>query len=460
MCLRQTENEENSYAALSYCWGGDQLFKSTRANILSRICGAELDGLPRTLLDAVQVCKQLKIRYLWIDALCIIQDDEIDKAREISKMRMTFNRATLVIAASRARDANAGFLEDVSIPSDGVVMLPAQFSETLKGEIGILRVPLESSGHEPLNQRGWAYQEISLSRRALIYTDQGMIWQCTAVFDRLAYDGMRIRSHPSHDLVVATQEFEPGPVQRDIWDQLVRIYTLRNLTFPDDRLEALAGIAAMAAPMWNNRYFAGLWEQDMQSQLGWRVDRANLENRNWQALEAPSWSWASVDGPICDVVRCSATSRDAKVISCTVKLASGSNPFGRVVSGRLTIEGFLVKARYAEPSWLDNNRMDAEGSPLDIKDLDDIWCMILGCGPSNQDLSPHGVFPWHGLVLKPLSDGIFKRLGHFSQDLSRGLWLEPEVNFHELYRDLEERNALGPEASFPAEGSRQTIVIV
>ncbi|EPE32262.1 hypothetical protein GLAREA_07395 [Glarea lozoyensis ATCC 20868] len=373
MCLRQTGNEENSYAALSYCWGGDQLFKTTRANISSRIGGARLDGLPRTLLDAVQVCKQLQIRYLWVDALCIIQDDETDKAREIAKMRMTFNRATLVIAASRARDANAGFLEDANIPSDGVVMLPAKFSETCRGEVGIVKVPLESSGHEPLNQRGWAYQEISLARRALIYTDQGMVWQCSAVFDRLAYDGMRIRSHPSHDLVVATQEFEPGPVQRDIWDQLVRIYTLRNLTFPDDRLEALAGIAAMAASMWNNRYFAGLWEQDMQSQLGWRVDNTALANRNWKALEAPSWSWASVDGSVCDVVRSfyAETPREARVISCEVKLASRDNPFGRVVSGRLTIEGYTVEARYAKQSWLENTRMDFDGRPLNVEDLDD-----------------------------------------------------------------------------------------
>jgi hypothetical protein len=331
MCLHETEGKEaGTYVALSYCWGGDQLVKTTRANIPSKRRGIALEGLPRTLQDALQVCMQLKIRYLWIDALCIIQDDENDVAREVSQMGLIYNRAALVIAASRAESAYDGFLADIEVHPQEAIMLPAQFSTTCKGEIGILEIPGESSGQEPLNQRGWTYQEISLASRALIYTDGGIIWQCNAIFDRLAFDGIQMGSHPSQDLVVVTKECKPGTLQRVEWDQLVRIYALRSLTNPDDRLEALAGIAAMVAPLWDSKYYAGLWEHDMESQLGWRLDNgAFLHDWNWRGLQAPSWSWASVNGPVCNVVQFvhSETPRGAKVISCEVTPAHPENSF-------------------------------------------------------------------------------------------------------------------------------------
>jgi hypothetical protein len=158
MCLHETEEREAGvYVALSYCWGGNQLVKTTRANIPSKRRGIALEDLPRTLQDAVQVCMQLKIRYLWIDALCIIQDDKNDVAREISQMGLIYNRAALVIAASRAKSVYDGFLADIGVHPQEAIMLPARFSTTCEGEIGILEVPRESSGQEPLNQRGWTY---------------------------------------------------------------------------------------------------------------------------------------------------------------------------------------------------------------------------------------------------------------------------------------------------------------
>jgi hypothetical protein len=122
----------------------------------------------------------------------------------------------------------------------------------------------------------------------LIYTEGGTIWQCQAGFDRLAFDGIQTPLHPSHDLVVATREFEPGGFQSDVWEELVRTYTLRKLTFPNDRLEALAGIVAMAAALWNTKYYAGMWAHDMESKLGWRVDRNTLHEWGWHGLQAPA----------------------------------------------------------------------------------------------------------------------------------------------------------------------------
>ena len=463
MCLHETGGRQiDTYAALSYCWGGEQLVKTTSENIPSKRSGIPLEGLPQTLQDAVQVCRELAIRYLWIDALCIIQDDKADKAREISQMALIYNRATLVIAASRAKSVYNGFLADIIVHPEGTTMLPARFSKTCEGEIGILKVPQESSSQEPLNRRGWTYQEISLASRALIYTEGGIIWQCNDIFDRLAFDGIQIGSHPSEDLVVVSKEFKAGSFQRIEWDQIVRIYTLRSLTYENDRLEALAGIAAIAAPLWNSRYYAGLWEQDMESQLGWRLDSSALEyDWKWREPQAPSWSWACVDGPVCNVVRFvrSETPRGARVISCDITLAYPENHFGWVLSGYLTIEAFVVRASQADPSWLKDTCMDSDAQSVREEDLDDIWCLLLGCAPDNGMETDE--FPqWDGLLLRCLPDGTFKRLGQFRQNLDRENWIDDNVSFEEYYSELEDEQLVGPEARFPVEGSRRTVVIV
>jgi hypothetical protein len=459
------ERETGTYAALSYCWGGDQLMKTTSHNISSKMRGIALEDLPPTQRDAVEVCIQLKIQYLWIDALCIIQDDKNDVAREISQMGMIYSRATLVIAASRAKSVYDGFLAEIVDYSQEAIMLPARFSPTCEGEIGILEVPMECSGREPLNQRGWTYQEISLASRALIYTDGGIIWQCNAFFDRWAFDGMQMGSHPSADLVLISKELRAGPLQRDIWDQLVRIYTLRTLTDLNDRLEALAGIAAMAASLWNSRYYAGLWEQDMESQLGWRLDKAEISD-DWQlcGIKGPSWSWASVNGPVCNVVQWvrSEAPGGAKIISCEVTPTRHENPFGQVLSGRLTIEAFLIQERYADPSWLVDTCMDSDAKCQNEDDICDLWCLLLGCAPDNG-MEPDGLPQWDGLLLKCLPDGTFKRLGHFSQDLDRELnefWSDDKMGFEEYYAKLKDEQSLGSKARFPVKGSRRTVVIV
>lgn len=462
MCLHETEGRETgNYVALSYCWGGDQKVKTTKENIASKKISIELENLPRTLQDAIQICRQLAIRYLWIDALCIIQNNDDDKAGELSQMALIYNRATLVVSASRAESVYDGFLADIKVYPAEAIMLPARFSTTCEGEIGIIKVSTENSGLEPINKRGWTYQEISLASRALIYTNQGIIWQCNAVWDRLVYDGIQMNSHPSEDMVVAYKEFRAGPFQAIEWDQAVRIYTLRSLTCPDDRLEALAGLATVAAEMWNSRYYAGLWEYDMARQLGWRVDNSALfYDWKWLKPQDPSWSWASVDAPVCDVVLFvrSETPRGARVISCEVTLAHPENPFGQVLSGRLTLEGFMVEAQYAEPSWLDDTCMDLDGEPINEEDLDGMWCLLLGCAPDNGMGDP--LPQWDGIFLASLPDGTFQRLGVFRQDLERQHVLYDEEGFDEHYAELQGEKAIGPAAEFPMEGSRRTVVIV
>jgi Heterokaryon incompatibility protein (HET) len=67
------------YTALSHCWGKpDDLFTTTKVTLKQRLTGISLEELPRTFLDAVLITQRLGVQYLWIDSLCIVQDDKLD----------------------------------------------------------------------------------------------------------------------------------------------------------------------------------------------------------------------------------------------------------------------------------------------------------------------------------------------------------------------------------------------
>lgn len=99
------------YAALSYCWGDVKpTVLTTRANLDNHKKGIKLLALPQCLRDAVTVARSLQIQYLWIDALCIIQDDRDDWARESATMSQLFQNAYITIAAAASESFDEGFL--------------------------------------------------------------------------------------------------------------------------------------------------------------------------------------------------------------------------------------------------------------------------------------------------------------------------------------------------------------
>jgi len=103
-------SEGAKYVALSYCWGKLGNLTTTMANIAGRKCGISWDLLPNSFRDAVTITRGLGMRYLWIDALCIIQDDKSDWEREAAKMGQVYENAFLTIAADGAEDPTRGIL--------------------------------------------------------------------------------------------------------------------------------------------------------------------------------------------------------------------------------------------------------------------------------------------------------------------------------------------------------------
>ena len=99
------------YVALSYCWGGPQKFSLIHGNLDElQQQPTPVSALPRTLQDAIAVTYHLGFEYLWIDALCIIQDSPSDKRHEISQMQHIYANAAVTIVAATASSVEQGFL--------------------------------------------------------------------------------------------------------------------------------------------------------------------------------------------------------------------------------------------------------------------------------------------------------------------------------------------------------------
>jgi hypothetical protein len=113
--LKLVENSADSkgqYIALSYCWGKVLAYTTTSRNLErhKEDRGIRYIQLPQTLRDAIFLTRYLGIRYLWVDCLCIVQDDNADWEREASRMADVYSNAYLTLRATRASHCGEGFL--------------------------------------------------------------------------------------------------------------------------------------------------------------------------------------------------------------------------------------------------------------------------------------------------------------------------------------------------------------
>jgi hypothetical protein len=106
------------YVALSHCWGADTAVRctTTRANEAERRRSIACGLLPKTFQDAILITRKLSFRYMWIDSLCIIQDDPSDWQHESSRMASVYQGAALTLAATDAEDGAGGCFLDVLDP--------------------------------------------------------------------------------------------------------------------------------------------------------------------------------------------------------------------------------------------------------------------------------------------------------------------------------------------------------
>jgi hypothetical protein len=146
--------EKGQYVALSYCWGNTLAYKTTNHNRSIHMQGIGFSGLPKTLQDAIFLTRYLRLRYIWIDCLCIVQDDKADWEREAANMANIYSKSYLTIAAARASDSAEGFLGPRKIKHMDLILF-----EDMKGpfwlyfyafDVSFLPGSIESVNGEPL----------------------------------------------------------------------------------------------------------------------------------------------------------------------------------------------------------------------------------------------------------------------------------------------------------------------
>lgn len=287
LCLGSTiKKNDLQYATLSHCWGAPEkkyqtLTKSTLINYLTKI---EMEDLPKTFHDAIKVCVGLKIRYIWIDSLCIIQDDKEDWRRESVTMIDVYGSCLLNIAASSSIDGSQGcFFDRQDALRCRISFNLDKKNDAMHDLIPDTKHPLENSSVCPVEGRGWTLQERLLSPRTVHFTREEVFWECHAKFVS--------ESSPFHSDKLDSQRNKEISTRK--WKKIIDNYTGRHLTYEADRLIALGGIAAKIQQQKKDEYFAGMWGNNLILQLCWQVCDKKA-SRRISPQRAPTWSWASV----------------------------------------------------------------------------------------------------------------------------------------------------------------------
>ncbi|KAK0482664.1 heterokaryon incompatibility protein-domain-containing protein [Armillaria novae-zelandiae] len=360
---------EDKYVALSYVWGCKDQPHCTKQQNLDSYIGKGIPYIPKTVMDAVMVTRTLGLRYLWVDAFCIIQDSKDDKAREIRQIRRIFHNAYLTIVAASADTVYDGFLHRRRPPESPATLLPFHCPE---GVLGTMQLRLrQHAPANPVDERAWCLEEHMLSPRRLIYGSHTLQYECQAMHvnvngaPNFVNPDNGIPSLPYH-IFLRVSEIPLGsnlPKDNDmIWEKVLIAYTRRTVTWARDRLNALAGIVEQFKRVWpNSRYMAGLWEHHLPGCLLWsKYGTSQCHDRPALNL-APSWSWASTNGKVStsyvDEVN-EGIILNRNTIECNVVPAHPENPHGSVKGGSLVLDIILRSALWDPKSGVLSNVQD------------------------------------------------------------------------------------------------------
>ncbi|KAK1064174.1 hypothetical protein LTR12_005911 [Friedmanniomyces endolithicus] len=295
------------YISLSHRWGSPKqlLLKTTNRATLRR--SIPLAGLKKSIQDAITIVQRLGVSYLWVDTLCILQDDPQDLAREIADMHNIYSNAVCNIAASDAEADDEGCFvhRDPALVTQYRVRLIVDPSGEARHVLHRGWQPASDSvDSSVLASRGWVFQERLLSRRLLHCTKQGLVWECfdTEPSEMFPEGQLERLGHPHSRLKAALVKEEPSiygsKLLNEDWPTIVQYYTVCNLTYSQDKLKALAGISAMIQEVTDDEYVAGFWKSRLLWSLCWVPMTLNPRRFPSTSSPAPSWSWASVQGTI------------------------------------------------------------------------------------------------------------------------------------------------------------------
>ncbi|KAH7082191.1 heterokaryon incompatibility protein-domain-containing protein [Paraphoma chrysanthemicola] len=304
--IRSAHTRANFYATLSYRWGGTNSFMLNTENHARFESRISVRDLPRTIREAIEVCRKLSVRYLWIDALCILQDSNEDLAKEIANMGSIYAGSLFTVAATNSIDSESGCFRArhpltrqicVFKGSDGVEWIIEPLQTKCNWHIREIQNAL-------LSKRGWVFQEQILSPRTIHFTQNDIVWECREkLFCQMCVDGRQdgypnpdTQMHEGKRVVIdwdkGLEKIEQLSRFRVSWSEILHRYTRTELTDTDDKLSALAGIAELISDELGYEASWGLWLDFFVDELQWYwlyPDARFAEIYGY----TPSWSWVS-----------------------------------------------------------------------------------------------------------------------------------------------------------------------
>ncbi|KAI9932609.1 hypothetical protein MW887_008856 [Aspergillus wentii] len=300
------------FVFFSFTWGGELPFKTTQDNLKSYKKGIALDSLPRLFQDAIELCRSIGYRFIWIDALCIISDQPEDSDREIARVNEYIQSADLVMATTGfgvygslapAREPSVALSIDAHLE---------RCAESNHQPFTLhLRRPVQTARHameKGILHRSWRVQEVLLARRIAIFGPTQLYWSC---LEALKSEANTFEIEPWFQAVPAFRYWLDDPGMRALtissrtrilhyWYSVVEMFSRGNVTFQPHRLSAVDAVARNVRGLMveflghEDEYNAGIWQSDMCHGLLW-VDSSNGPSLRYLF---PSWSWVSAQDEI------------------------------------------------------------------------------------------------------------------------------------------------------------------
>ena len=370
--LLEPEGESGRYLCLSHCWGAKAFLCTRRANLAIHKDSIALRDLPPTFEDAVHFTRLLGVRYLWIDSLCIVQDDDEDWRKQSAEMADIYANAYLTIAAMHAESPFQGLFStlkpemrphalSVRAYTAGDRGMPEIYARQTLPHIdshylGSLSGLSPSTRKLPLLQRAWFFQERFLSQRVLYFAASELAWQCSSQTicqcrgeqDVPNIDASVLNNqghYHTSTLIAALQDEGREEVMRR-WLSLVGKYSTMHMTFERDMLPALSGLAKKFGNLLGSQYAAGIWEDSILPGLLWHPV-VTTEQKKWgtrpREWRAPSWSWASANTAIAfpNLKELVHPCRPLNV-ECQLR---GPHATGEMTGGHMVVQGLVCRTK-------------------------------------------------------------------------------------------------------------------
>ncbi|PQE05065.1 hypothetical protein CJF31_00002227 [Rutstroemia sp. NJR-2017a BVV2] len=313
LILGSSLDAETQYVALSHRWGTNKGCELNSGNITAYQETIPLSDISATVRDSVAVTRALGFQYLWVDTMCIIQDDDSDWTWQSATMSKVYGLSMCTIAAVNSGFGSQGYFTNRNQYRIRPCRVPNPFRTVSKYSFNVRSQYLHRIHEREVKgslwyNRGWVFQERTLSPRLLIFSGTQILWACEQLQAAETWPCGKTREHH-------IDRFESFKVEKarfyklldrscgvlinqSTWWTFLKDYMASaELTKKSDKLVAIQGIATLIQNLTGVSYSGGFWLNDnLPESLLWKAAPVKLPRP--KEYRAPSWSWAAVDGTI------------------------------------------------------------------------------------------------------------------------------------------------------------------